>query len=156
MARRRSDMALIAFMQAQNCSNFPGSWRHPEAVPDFCTADHYIRIARTLEEGKFHLAFFDDRLAMPDIYGDDYLASVQYGIRAVKMDLVPILTAMGMATRHLGLGGTYSTTYYEPFHVARTFATLYLIPYTLYLIPYTLYLIPYGRWARRVERRDIP
>jgi FMN-dependent oxidoreductase (nitrilotriacetate monooxygenase family) len=127
MARRRSDMALIAFMQAQNCSNFPGSWRHPEAVPDFCTADHYIRIARTLEEGKFHLAFFDDRLAMPDIYGDDYLASVQYGIRAVKMDLIPILTAMGMATRHLGLGGTYSTTYYEPFHVARTFATLDLM-----------------------------
>ena len=31
-----------------------------------------MRIARTLEEGKFHLAFFDDRLAMPDIYGDDH------------------------------------------------------------------------------------
>src|SRR6267378_4532973 len=31
---------------------------------------------------------------------------------------------MGMATRHLGLGATCSTTYYEPFHVARLFATL--------------------------------
>jgi FMN-dependent oxidoreductase (nitrilotriacetate monooxygenase family) len=40
------------------------------------------------------------------------------------MDLVPLMTAMGLATRHLGVGGTYSTTYYEPFHVARVFATL--------------------------------
>ena len=127
MARIRTDMTLIAFLQAQNCSNFPGSWRHPEAIPDFLTADHYVRIARTLEEGKFHLAFFDDRLAMPDIYGDDHRPAVQYGIRSVKMDLIPLLTAMGMATRFLGLGGTYSTTYYEPFHVARTFATLDLM-----------------------------
>jgi FMN-dependent oxidoreductase (nitrilotriacetate monooxygenase family) len=124
---RRTDMTLIAFLQAQNCSNLPASWRHPEAMPDFLTAEHYMRIARTLEEGKFHLAFFDDRLAMPDIYGDDYRTSVKYGIRAVKMDLIPLLTAMGLATRHLGLGGTYSTTYYEPFHVARTFATLDLM-----------------------------
>ena len=40
------------------------------------------------------------------------------------MDLIPLMTAMGLATRHLGIGGTYSTTYYEPFHVARVFATL--------------------------------
>ena len=34
---------------------------------------------------------------------------------------------MGMATERLGLGATYSTTYYEPFHVARVFATLDLM-----------------------------
>jgi len=34
------------------------------------------------------------------------------------------MTAMGIATERLGLGVTYSTTYYEPFHVARTFSTL--------------------------------
>ena len=125
--RRRRDMTLVAFLQAQNCSNYPGSWRHAEAIPDFLTAEHYMRIARTLEEGKFHLAFFDDRLAMPDIYGNDHRPAVEYGIRSVKMDLIPLLTAMGLATKHLGLGGTYSTTYYEPFHVARTFATLDLM-----------------------------
>jgi FMN-dependent oxidoreductase (nitrilotriacetate monooxygenase family) len=122
--RGRRDMTLIAFLQAQNCSNYPGSWRHAEAIPDFLSAEHYMRIARTLEEGKFHLAFFDDRLAMPDIYGDDHGPAVEHGIRSVKLDLIPLLTAMGLATKHLGLGGTYSTTYYEPFHVARTFATL--------------------------------
>jgi FMN-dependent oxidoreductase (nitrilotriacetate monooxygenase family) len=117
-------MTLVAFLQAANCSNYPASWRHPATAPDFLSAAYFQRIARTLEEGKFHLAFCDDRLAMPDRYGDDFATAVQHGIRAVKMDLIPILTAMGLATRHLGLGGTYSTTYYEPFHVARVFATL--------------------------------
>lgn len=121
------DLTLIAFLQAQNCSNYVASWRHPEAMPDFTTAQYYQRIARTLEDAKFHLAFFDDRLAMPDMYADDYRTSVEHGIRVVKMDIIPILTAMGMATSKLGLGGTYSTTYYEPFHVARTFATLDLM-----------------------------
>ncbi len=117
-------MALVAFLQAQNCSNYPASWRHAATAQDFLTAEYYQRIARTLEAGRFHLAFFDDRLAMPDRYGDDFAESVRHGIRVVKMDLVPLLTAMGLATRHLGIGGTYSTTYYEPFHVARVFATL--------------------------------
>ena len=117
-------MALVAFLQAQNCSNYPASWRHAETTPDFLSAAYFQRIARTLEDARFHLAFFDDRLAMPDRYGDDHAESVRHGIRVVKMDLIPLLTAMGLATRHLGLGGTYSTTYYEPFHVARTFSTL--------------------------------
>jgi FMN-dependent oxidoreductase (nitrilotriacetate monooxygenase family) len=117
-------MALVAFLQAQNCSNYPASWRHAETAGDFLTAEYFQRIARTLEDARFHLAFFDDRLAMPDRYGDDPAESLRHGIRVVKMDLIPLLTAMGLATRHLGLGGTYSTTYFEPFHVARTFATL--------------------------------
>lgn len=117
-------MTLVAFLQAQNCSNYPASWRHTATAPDFLTAEYYQRIARTLEAGRFDLAFFDDRLAMPDRYADDYAESVRHGIRVVKMDLIPLMTAMGLATRHLGLGGTYSTTYHEPFHVARVFATL--------------------------------
>jgi alkanesulfonate monooxygenase SsuD/methylene tetrahydromethanopterin reductase-like flavin-dependent oxidoreductase (luciferase family) len=117
-------MVMVAFLQAQNCSNYPASWRHAETAQDFLTAEYYQRIARTLEAGRFHLAFFDDRLAMPDRYGNDYAEAVRHGIRVVKMDLIPLLTAMGLATHRLGVGGTYSTTYYEPFHVARVFATL--------------------------------
>jgi FMN-dependent oxidoreductase (nitrilotriacetate monooxygenase family) len=123
-AARRNDLTLIAFMQAQNCTNYPGSWRHPQAIPDFLSAEHYTRIARTLEEGKFHLAFFDDRLAMPDIFGNDHRLAVRWGIRSVKMDPIPLMTAMGLATTRLGIGGTCTTTYYEPFDVARTFMTL--------------------------------
>jgi FMN-dependent oxidoreductase (nitrilotriacetate monooxygenase family) len=117
-------MVMVAFLQAQNCSNYPASWRHVETATDFLSPEYFQRIGRTLEDAKFHLAFFDDRLAMPDRYGDDYAESVRHGIRVVKMDLIPLMTAMGLATRRLGVGGTYSTTYAEPFHVARTFATL--------------------------------
>lgn len=120
-------MTLIAFLQAQNCSNYVGSWRHPESMSDFIEPEYFLRIARTLEDGRFDMAFFDDRLSMPDIYGDDFRESVANGIRAVKMDPTPILMAMAGATQHLGLGATYSTTYHEPFHVARLFATMDLM-----------------------------
>jgi FMN-dependent oxidoreductase (nitrilotriacetate monooxygenase family) len=42
----------------------------------------------------------------------------------VKLDPVVVLTMMAAATSRLGLGSTASTTYYEPFHVARAFQTL--------------------------------
>jgi FMN-dependent oxidoreductase (nitrilotriacetate monooxygenase family) len=120
-------MALIAFLQAQNCSNYAGSWRHPSSMSDYLTPEYYQRVARTLEEGKFDMAFFDDRLAMPDIYGGNHRDTVKYGVRAIKLEPTSVLMAMAMVTSKLGLGATYSTTYYEPFHVARLFATLDLM-----------------------------
>ena len=127
MTRANRQMSLIAFMQAQNCTNYAGSWRHPASMPDFTAPGYYQRIARTLEDGKFDLAFFDDRLAMPDIYGADHRATVENGIRAVKMDPTVVMMTMAAVTNRLGLGATYSTTYYEPYHVARLFATLDLM-----------------------------
>ena len=76
---------------------------------------------------------------MPDIYSNDY-AQHRRARRAggeAGPDLA--VTAMGAATTQLGLGATYSTTYYEPFHVARTFATLDLMT----------------GGPRRLERRDL-
>jgi alkanesulfonate monooxygenase SsuD/methylene tetrahydromethanopterin reductase-like flavin-dependent oxidoreductase (luciferase family) len=115
---------MVGFMQAQNCSNYPASWRHQQSAGDFLTPDYYQRIARALEDGKFHLGFFDDRLALPDIYGADHKEAVKNGIRVVKMDPVPILATMAMATKNLGLAATISTTYYNAFHIARTMMTL--------------------------------
>jgi FMN-dependent oxidoreductase (nitrilotriacetate monooxygenase family) len=124
MARQ---MVMVGFLQAQNCTNLPASWRHPESRTDFLSADFYREIARVLERGKFHLAFFDDRLAMPDRYGGDHVHTVEHGIRCVKLDPIVTLMTMGMSTTRLGLGATCSTTYYEPFHVARMFATIDLM-----------------------------
>jgi FMN-dependent oxidoreductase (nitrilotriacetate monooxygenase family) len=120
-------MKLIGFLQAQNCSNYPASWRHPSSQPNWFSREYYEEIGRTLERGKFHLAFFDDRLAIPDRFGDDFRETVRHGIRAAKLDPVAVALTMGLATRHLGIGVTYSTTYYEPFHVARVFATADLL-----------------------------
>ena len=120
-------MTLIAFLQAQNCTNLVSSWRHPLSRTDTWTADYYRHIGRVLEAGKFHMGFFDDRLSMPDMYGRNHAHTVQHGIRCVKLDAATVLTVLGMATERLGLGATYSTSYYEPFHVARLFATLDLM-----------------------------
>ena len=119
-----NQMALVGFMQAQNCSNYPASWRHPEAQQNFLSADYYQEVAKTLERGKFHMLFFDDRLAMPDIYGADHRASIAHGVRVVKMDPIPILASISAVTSRIGLGGTLSTSYFEPFHIARQFSTL--------------------------------
>lgn len=120
-------MVMVGFLQAQNCTNLVSSWRHPESRSDSTSAEYYQTIGRVLEAGKFHVGFFDDRLAMPDRYGNDHRHTVEHGIRCVKMDPVTVLTVMGMATERLGLGATCSTTYFEPFHVARVFATLDLM-----------------------------
>ena len=117
-------MVLIGFLHAEHGSIYAGSWRHPEAATDFTSPAYFQRIARVLEEGKFHMAFFDDRLALPDLYTGNHLEITNNGVRAVKLDPSTILMAMAMATSKLGLGATYSTTYYEPFHVARFFASL--------------------------------
>ncbi|MCB1739685.1 MAG: LLM class flavin-dependent oxidoreductase [Gammaproteobacteria bacterium] len=120
-------MALVGFLQAQNCSNFSFSWRHPASRADFTSPEFYAHIARILEEGKFHMAFFDDRLGMPEYEGGNYADAIEHGIRCVKMDAVTCLMIMAAATTRLGLGATYSTTYFDPFHVARVFQTVDLM-----------------------------
>ena len=130
MGERTSPMRqiiMVGFLQAQNCTNLASSWRHPQSRTDSWSPDFYRHIGRVLEAGKFHLGFFDDRLSMPDMCGRDHGHTVAHGIRCVKLDAVTVLTVMGMATERLGLGATYSTSYYEPFHVARVFATLDLM-----------------------------
>lgn len=122
--RRHDKMSLVAFMQAGSTSVYAGSWRHPAAEHGYLDASYYAKIGRQLEEGCFDLMFFDDRLAMPGVYGGSVAEAVSYGARPVKLDLGLVLGVLAQATSHIGLGATYSTTYYAPFHVARTFATL--------------------------------
>ena len=117
-------MSLVAFMQAGSTTVYAGSWRHPATDHGFLTPGFYKKLGRTLEEGCFDLMFFDDRLAMPGIYGGSVADAVRLGARPVKLDLSVVLGLIAGATDRIGLGATYSTTYYAPFHVARTFATL--------------------------------
>src|SRR4029453_8493312 len=98
MARQHRMIKLIAFLQAQNCSNLPGSWRHPATMLDFLTPEYYQRIARTLEAGKIQIAFFDDRLALPDLYTGHHAEAIAAGVRAVKLDPATVLMTMGMVT----------------------------------------------------------
>ena len=60
--------------------------------------DYYTRIGKVLEEGKFDCVFFDDRLAMPGVYGDSVAEAVRYGARPVKLDLTAVLGGIIGAT----------------------------------------------------------
>ena len=42
------EMVMVGFLQAQNCSNFAGSWRHPDSRSDFTSPDYYTHIGRVL------------------------------------------------------------------------------------------------------------
>ena len=107
-------MSLVGFMQAGNATVYAGSWRHPATEHGFLTAGYYEKLGRTLEEGCFDMMFFDDRLAMPSIYGGSVAEAVRHGARPVKLDLSIVLGVIAGATRSIGLGATYSTTYYSP------------------------------------------
>jgi FMN-dependent oxidoreductase (nitrilotriacetate monooxygenase family) len=120
----RGAMSLVAFMQAGNVTVYSGSWRHPATEHGFLDQRYYQKLGRILEEGCFDMMFFDDRLAMPGIYGGSVGEAVRSGARPVKLDLSVVLGLIAGVTDRIGLGATYSTTYYSPFHVARTFATL--------------------------------
>jgi FMN-dependent oxidoreductase (nitrilotriacetate monooxygenase family) len=122
MAKRT--MSLVGFMQAGSTTVYAGSWRHPATEHGFLSASYYAKLGRVLEEGCFDMMFFDDRLAMPGIYGGSVSEAVRLGARPVKLDLSVVLGVVAGVTERIGLGATYSTTYYTPFHVARTFATL--------------------------------
>src|ERR1700749_731334 len=121
----RSDrMVIAAFMQASNVSTYAGSWLYPPNDPTYLSVDFYIDLARLLDRAGFDMVFFDDRLSMPGIYGNDVGMTIETGARPVKLDLLTILGAMAAPSNRLGLAATYSTTYHAPYQVARAFGTL--------------------------------
>lgn len=121
---RTDHMTLAAFASAStNRGNF-GAWTHPATDLGILDADYYVNLGRSAERYGFDILFFDDRLAMPAVYGDSPAEAVRLGTRPVKLDLIAVLSIISAHTNRIGLGATYSTTYHAPFHIARAFATL--------------------------------
>ncbi|MNR82232.1 Nitrilotriacetate monooxygenase component A [compost metagenome] len=117
---------LAAFLIAGNAAHSQVLWRHPHSQPGgFLKLDYYARIAQTLERGKFDLLFFADRLAVSTRFGGDHRYGIAHGDQdASRLDPLPILGALAAVTTHIGLGATRSTTYSQPYSLAREFATL--------------------------------
>ncbi|SON56809.1 Nitrilotriacetate monooxygenase component A [Hartmannibacter diazotrophicus] len=90
-------------------------WRYPGAVKSFQDFSAVADIARTAERGKFDLIFMGDNL------NADPAAHPSYTLR---LEPLTMLAAVATATKHIGLGATVSTTYSDPFSVARVFASL--------------------------------
>src|SRR4051794_19598524 len=91
-------------------------WRHPSASPgDILDLEAYGRLARLAEESKFDALFLADGLALADNIA-----------HATPIRLEPLTWASALAalTERIGLICTASTTYTEPFNLARQFAAL--------------------------------
>lgn len=103
------------------------AWRHPDVPADGTLRfDHYVRNAQMAEQGLFDMIFFADGIGVRE--RDEPRGSLaRSGYEIVEMEPMTLLPALAAVTKHIGLVTTASTTYNEPFHVARKFATLDLI-----------------------------
>src|SRR3546814_191672 len=112
-------LRLGAFLRP--ASIHTGAWRYPGAFPDanFSFA-HYKRFARKLEEGRFDALSMADHLALLNMPVD----ALKRSATSTSFEPFTLLPALAAVTEHLGLIATASTTYEEPFHVARRFASL--------------------------------
>lgn len=117
----KRQMKLGAFLPAPG--HHVAAWRHPNAKPDGgLDFSYYADLARTAERGKFDMLFLSDGVGIRTHYRDaDELS--RWG-RIVHFEPLTLLSALAVVTRHIGLTATASTTYNEPFHVARKFASL--------------------------------
>ena len=99
------------------------AWRHPD-VPAGGSSDyhHFLRCAQRAEEGLFDMVFFADGIGVRA--SDDPPGSLSHSNRNVELEPLTLLSALAPMTRRIGLVCTASTTYNEPYHVARKFASL--------------------------------
>ncbi|KAL1586325.1 hypothetical protein WHR41_05437 [Cladosporium halotolerans] len=99
----------------------PGLWRHPAQEKQ--TLDHWVRLAKFLDENGFHGIFFADVLGIYDVYNGDGPA-LKSGAQVPILDISLLVSALAHATKNISFGITASTTYENPYALARKFATL--------------------------------
>ncbi|WP_328681149.1 LLM class flavin-dependent oxidoreductase [Streptomyces sp. NBC_00322] len=105
---------LNAFLM--NAGHHDAAWRHPRTQPERITDISYFQeLARTAERGRLDSLFLADGVAL---WGNARYNAVG------GFEPLTLLSALAVATEHIGLIATVSTTFNEPFHVARKFASL--------------------------------
>lgn len=119
MSRQKRQMNLTAFCFP------PGAWRLPQAAADIdMSFAEIVRLAETAERGKFDMLFFQDTAAS---YGSDAMTKGDrtgtYS-RVVRLEPMTLLAALAVTTKHIGLIATGTTTYNDPYHLARRFLTI--------------------------------
>ncbi|WP_292720920.1 LLM class flavin-dependent oxidoreductase, partial [Mesorhizobium sp.] len=112
-------MKLGAFLWATG--HHIAAWRHPKAhVTAGVDIDHYIQLARTAEAAKFDMLFCEDAAGVRE--ANVNIASQTS--RSIGFEPISLLAALAVQTSHIGLVSTASTSYNEPYGLARTFLSL--------------------------------
>jgi alkanesulfonate monooxygenase len=113
-------MKLGMFMEG--IGHHVAAWRDPEtSAHGKLDLDHYIDIARTAERGRFDMLFLADTNAT---FGADDADVWVRQSSASRLEPLTLLGALAAVTKNIGLVATMTTTYYEPFTIARFFASL--------------------------------
>jgi len=112
-------LRLGAFMRP--VSIHTGAWRYPGAAADANFNFPLIKqMIQTLERGKFDAFFMADHLAVLNMP----VEALKRSHTVTSFEPFTLLSALAGVTEHIGLMATASTTYDEPFHIARRFASL--------------------------------
>ncbi|RWM15745.1 MAG: LLM class flavin-dependent oxidoreductase [Mesorhizobium sp.] len=112
-------MKLGAFLWATG--HHIAAWRHRQAhATAGVDIDHYIRLARTAEAAKFDMLFCEDAAGVRE--ANVNIASQTS--RSIGFEPISLLAALAVQTSHIGLVSTASTSYNEPYGLARTFLSL--------------------------------
>ncbi|SPO07009.1 coenzyme F420-dependent N5,N10-methylene tetrahydromethanopterin reductase and related flavin-dependent oxidoreductases [Cephalotrichum gorgonifer] len=115
----RKKLHLTAFMRP--VSLHTGAWRYPGAAPDAnFNLSHLKYFIKTLEEAKFDAFFMADHLAVLNMPTE----ALKRSHTVTSFEPFTLLSALSQVTERIGLAATASTTYDEPYHIARRFASL--------------------------------
>lgn len=117
MSNKR-ELNLGAFIPA--AGHHVAAWRHPKAQADAgINFKHYVRLAQTAEKAKLDAIFLADGLAAQFVTGAE--GRTAYG---GTFEPVTLFSGLAAVTEHIGFIATASTTYEDPFLLARKFASL--------------------------------
>jgi FMN-dependent oxidoreductase (nitrilotriacetate monooxygenase family) len=118
MAKRL--MKMGAFFNATG--HHVASWRHPRSWADEgVNFEAYVQMARMAETAKFDMVFFADTPAVREADMEALSRSAQY---VANFEPLTLCSALAAVTKNIGLTCTASTTYNEPYNIARKFASL--------------------------------
>lgn len=105
--------------------NHPAGWRHPDAWTDtVMNLEHGIEVAKTAERGLFDMLFISDGNGVPNMDFPDLLEANCVTVKPAVFEPVTFLSALAMHTSQIGLLATATTTYEEPYTLARKFSSL--------------------------------
>ncbi|MEO3997441.1 LLM class flavin-dependent oxidoreductase [Mesorhizobium sp. CAU 1732] len=122
MTASKKQMKLGAFLMPTG--HHIAAWRHPEAAIDAgIDVDHYVRLAQSAEAAGFDMLFLEDAAGVRE--ADAEIASQTS--RSIGFEPLSLLAAIAARTSTIGLVATASTSYNEPYGLARTFATIDLL-----------------------------
>ena len=119
MKPAKRQMHLGAFMRP--ISIHTAAWRYPGGTPDAnFNLQAIVSYAQKLEAAKFDAFFMADHLAVLNMP----MEALKRSATVTSFDPLTLLPALAMMTKHLGLIATASTTFEQPYLIARRFASL--------------------------------